>query len=143
LGQPFSFFPWHSYTILIHSALKAYRILIPSLRQHHTHLHRRPTINPKIKEIIMTNTSQIPTANPGTNEHSAADKAAKLNAKIKETWSKLSDDDIKLYASNRGQFFSKLKEKQDVSQQDAEKQLKEIETSCASSCGTKKPAKAA
>ena len=57
------------------------------------------------------------------------DKSVNMNAKIKETWSKLSDDDIKLYNGNRDQFFAKLKEKQSVSKEDGEKKLKEIEAS--------------
>ena len=59
-----------------------------------------------------------------------ADSQAKLNKKIKETWSKLSDEDVKLYATNRMQFFNRVKEKQNVSQEDAEKHLAEFEKSC-------------
>jgi uncharacterized protein YjbJ (UPF0337 family) len=89
-------------------------------------------INQKIKEIHMTNMNQ------NTNNPDAADKTAKFNAKIKETWSKLNDDDIKLYSSNRDQFLAKLKEKQSVSKEDAEKQLLEMEKSCATACNTEK-----
>ncbi|MDD3021879.1 MAG: hypothetical protein PHX61_13005 [Alphaproteobacteria bacterium] len=63
--------------------------------------------------------------------------AAKLHAKIKETWSKLGDDDIKLYDSNRAQFFSKLKEKQNVSKEDAMKKIQELEKACGCSSSTK------
>jgi uncharacterized protein YjbJ (UPF0337 family) len=80
----------------------------------------------------MTNTNQ------NVNKPEASDKTAKFNAKIKETWSKLSDDDIKLYNGSRDQFFAKLKEKQDISKPDGEKILLEIEKSCAAACSTEK-----
>lgn len=67
-----------------------------------------------------------------------ADSQEKLHKKIKETWNKLSDDDVKLYATNRMQFFNRLKEKQNVSKEDAEKHLMEFEKSCGCS-----PSKAA
>jgi uncharacterized protein YjbJ (UPF0337 family) len=86
----------------------------------------------------MTNTNQTPSTNQNMNKPDAAEREAKFNAKIKETWGKLGDDDIKLYASNKDQFFAKLKEKQSVSREDAEKQLKEIETSCAAACSADK-----
>ena len=60
----------------------------------------------------------------------AAD-SAKVHAKIQETWNKLSPEDVKLYATNRGQFFTKLEEKQHVSKADAEKRIVEIEKACA------------
>jgi uncharacterized protein YjbJ (UPF0337 family) len=73
--------------------------------------------------------------NPNKNENNAntsssSDKFAAFNAKIKETYSKLSDDDVKLYDGKRDQFFAKLKEKQNVSKEDGEKKLQEIEKSC-------------
>lgn len=74
----------------------------------------------------MTNMNQNPTQNP--------ENAQKLHAEIKKTWSKLSDDEIKLSQSNRDQFFAKLKEKQGVSKEDGEKKLQELEKSCG--CGT-------
>lgn len=66
---------------------------------------------------------------PQVNKPDNTEKSANLNAKIKETWSKLSDEDIKLYNGNRDQFFTKLTEKQSVSKEDGEKKLKEIEAS--------------
>ena len=81
-------------------------------------------------------------ANAATPANS--DKAAKISKEIKATWSKLSDDDVKLYASSRDQFFAKLKEKESVSKDDAEKRLQEIEKTCAAECAEKdKDAKAA
>jgi uncharacterized protein YjbJ (UPF0337 family) len=59
---------------------------------------------------------------------------AKLNAKIKETWSKLSDADVALCSSNRQQFLGKLKEHYQLSNDDATKKIKALEESCG--CGT-------
>lgn len=54
----------------------------------------------------MTNTNPTP-------EKSAAnsDQASKLNSKIKEAYSKLSDEDVKLYSSNKDQFFCQAERK--------------------------------
>lgn len=68
--------------------------------------------------------------NSKSNPTENADAVLKVQAKIKSTWNKLNDDDVKLYASNRAQFVAKLKEKQNVSNEDAEKHLKEFEKSC-------------
>ncbi len=75
-----------------------------------------------------------------TNMNQKPENAQKLNAEIKKTWSKLSDDDIKLCETNRDQFFAKLKEKQNVSKEDGEKKLQELEKSCGcgTSCGSEK-----
>ena len=79
----------------------------------------------------MPNTVQ-PMANAQSPENTA-----KLHAKIKETWNKLGDNDIKLYDENRDQFFSKLKEKQNVSREDAQKKIQEIEKACGCGSSTK------
>jgi hypothetical protein len=76
-----------------------------------------------------------------TDKHavkSDADSQDKLTKKIKETWSKLNDEDVKLYATNRMQFFNRLKEKQNVSKEDAEKHLAKMEADCG--CGSSKAA---
>jgi uncharacterized protein YjbJ (UPF0337 family) len=73
----------------------------------------------------MTNTNP----NPNMNKPASVDTDKKLSAKIKETWGKLGDEDIKLYSGNREQFFAKLQEKQGVSKEDAEKKIQEIEKS--------------
>ena len=65
-----------------------------------------------------------------TNKNNKADAAEKRNAKIKETWSKLSDDDVNLYDGKRNQFFAQLKEKHNVSEEDGKKKLQEIEKAC-------------
>ena len=82
----------------------------------------------------MTNTNQ------NMNKTEPSDKAAKIQAEIKQTWSKLSDDDAKLYNGSRDQFFTKLKEKQNVSKEDGEKKMQEIEQTCGAACSTEKTA---
>ena len=77
---------------------------------------------------------------PNMNKAEGSDKSAQIQAKIKAAWNKLSDDDIKLYTSNRPQFLAKLKEKQNVSKEDAEKKLQEFEKSCGSACDSAKVA---
>lgn len=77
---------------------------------------------------------------PNMNKNESSDKATQIQAKIKAAWNKLSDEDIKLYASNRPQFLAKLKEKQNVSKEDAEKHLQEFEKSCGSACDSTKVA---
>ncbi len=72
------------------------------------------------------------------NKAGSPDNTVKLHAEIKKTWSKLSDDDIKLYSDKRDQFFAKLTEKQGVSKEDGQKKMQEIEKSCG--CGTAKAA---
>lgn len=65
-----------------------------------------------------------------TEESKMSDNAAKMHAQIKASYSKLSDDDIKLYNGKPDQFFAKLKEKQNVSKEDGMKKMQEIEKSC-------------
>ena len=54
----------------------------------------------------------------------------KLHKKIKETWSGLSDNDVKLYDGKRDEFFAKLKEKSNISKEDAQKKLQQLEKDC-------------
>lgn len=63
----------------------------------------------------------------------------KLHKKIKETWSGLSDSDVKLYDGKRDEFFAKLKEKVNVSKEDAQKKMAQLEKECGCS-GTAKAA---
>ncbi len=54
----------------------------------------------------------------------------KLQKKIKEKWSGLSDSDVKLYDGKREEFFAKLKEKSSISKEEAQKEIKQIEKDC-------------
>lgn len=92
-----------------------------------------------MKPIYMTdNTINMPKAD-------SVDNAAKLAVKIKETYPKLSDDDIKLYSGQREQFFAKLSEKQNVSKADAVARISELEKACGcgASAAKTQPVKAA
>lgn len=68
-----------------------------------------------------------------TDNAATSANSAKLHAQIKQTWSKLSDDDIKLYEGRQDQFFAKLQEKQNVSKVDGQKKMQELEKACG--CG--------
>jgi uncharacterized protein YjbJ (UPF0337 family) len=84
----------------------------------------------KIKDTNMSNKDQ--------NMNKGSVDTEKLHKKIKETWSGLSDNDIKLYDGKRDEFFAKLQEKQNVSKEDGQKKMQEIEKSCG--CGAAKAA---
>lgn len=76
--------------------------------------------------------------NAATPENAAsAESAAKLQAQIKQTWGKLNDEDIKLYEGKPDQFFAKLKEKQNVSKEDGQKKMQELEKACGCGPATK------
>ena len=62
----------------------------------------------------------------------------KLHRKIKETWSGLSDNDVKLYDGKRDEFFAKLKEKANISKEEAQKKMQQLEKDCG--CGAAKAA---
>lgn len=53
-----------------------------------------------------------------------------VKGKIKEAYGKLTDDDIALYNGKAEQFYGKVKEKYGVAREEAEKRMKDIETSC-------------
>ncbi|MES2983947.1 MAG: CsbD family protein [Pseudomonadota bacterium] len=61
----------------------------------------------------------------------------KVKGKLKETWGKLTDNDLMLYKGKRDQLVGKLKEQYGIAKEDAEKKLKEIESSCGCSSDSK------
>lgn len=67
-----------------------------------------------------------------------SEDAIKLHTKIKETWTELSDDDIRLYDGKSDQFFIALKKKHNVSKENAEKILQDLKKDCC--CGNTKAA---
>lgn len=77
----------------------------------------------------MPNTNQDMNKNKNSKENTE-----KLHKKIKETWSGLNDNDIKLYDEKRDEFFAKLKEKAHVSKEDAQKKMQQLEKECG--CGS-------
>ncbi len=61
------------------------------------------------------------------NKERIEGKAEQLKGKLKETWGKLSDNDIALYNGQREQFLGKLKEYYGLAKEEAEKKVKAIE----------------
>jgi uncharacterized protein YjbJ (UPF0337 family) len=61
------------------------------------------------------------------NQDQAKGKFEQLKGKLKETWGRLSDDDIALYNGKREQFLGKVRETYGTAQAEAENQLKKLE----------------
>lgn len=77
----------------------------------------------------------MPDTNQNANkEQNSKENTEKLHKKIKETWSGLGDNDVKLYDGKRDEFFAKLKEKHNVSKEDAQKKMQQLEKDCG--CGS-------
>ena len=72
------------------------------------------------------------------NQDQVEGKLGQLTGKIKETWGKLSDNDIALVNGKREQFFGKLQELYGLNKEDAEKRFNELEKSCG--CSSNKAA---
>lgn len=68
------------------------------------------------------------------NKEQVEGKAQKLKGKIKQTWGKLTDNDIMLLDGKRDQFLGKLKDHYGLTKEEAEKKVKALETECG--CGT-------
>jgi uncharacterized protein YjbJ (UPF0337 family) len=67
------------------------------------------------------------------NKDQADGKFEQIKGKLKETWGKLTDDDIMLYNGKRELFLGKLKEHYGIAKEDADKKIKALEdASCAS-----------
>ena len=60
------------------------------------------------------------------NKDQAKGSFDQLKGKIKQTWGRLTDDDIALYNGKQDEFFGKLEEKYGVAKEDAETQLKKL-----------------
>lgn len=76
--------------------------------------------------------------NPNMNKNeNSKENTEKLHKKIKETWSGLSDSDVKLYDGKRDEFFANLKEKANISREDAQKKLQQLEQDCGCSTTAK------
>ncbi|MBL0319288.1 MAG: CsbD family protein [Alphaproteobacteria bacterium] len=61
------------------------------------------------------------------NQEQVDGKFTQLKGKIKETWGKLTDNDVTLFNGQRDQFLGKLKEHYGLGKEDAEKKIKEME----------------
>lgn len=75
----------------------------------------------------MMNPNQSQNVQQNTN---SPENTEKLHRKIKETWSGLSDSDIKLYDGKRDEFFANLEKKQNISKDDAELKMHQLEKEC-------------
>lgn len=63
----------------------------------------------------------------------------KMTAEIRKSWSRLTDEDARLYEKQPDLFFAKIKEKHGIGREEAQKRLTEVEAACGS-CGTEKAA---
>ncbi len=77
------------------------------------------------------------------NKDQIEGKFTELSGKIKETWGRLSDDDVALYEGKRDQFFGKLQTTYGIAKEDAQKRLDELEKSCGWKLGSGSTDKAA
>lgn len=82
------------------------------------------------KSVLPASASTAPKQDNANSASASQDKAGMLNAEIKKTWSKLTDEDVKLYDKQPDQFFSKLKEKHNISTEDAMKRMTQIKAAC-------------
>jgi uncharacterized protein YjbJ (UPF0337 family) len=64
------------------------------------------------------------------NQDQMQGKASQLRGKIKETWGRLSDNDVALAEGKQEQFFGKLHETYGLVKEDAQKRLSELQRSC-------------
>jgi uncharacterized protein YjbJ (UPF0337 family) len=71
------------------------------------------------------------------NNEQATGKFEQIKGKLKETWGKLTDDDLMLFNGKREQFLGKLKEHYGLAKEDAEKKIKALEDAA---CSTTKAA---
>jgi uncharacterized protein YjbJ (UPF0337 family) len=76
------------------------------------------------------------------NKEQATGQWDQLKGKFKETWGKLTDDDIETFKGKKDQFFGKLKEHYGIGKEEAEKQIAQHEKDCgcASSTNTRSAA---
>lgn len=66
------------------------------------------------------------------NQDQTKGKFEQLKGKMKETWGRLTDDDLTLYEGKRDQFFGKVQEKYGLLREEAEDRVREMEASCTS-----------
>jgi uncharacterized protein YjbJ (UPF0337 family) len=76
-------------------------------------------------------TAAGPRQETSVNKEQIDGKFERIKGKLKETWGKLSDNDLMLYDGKREQFLGKLKERYGLAKEEAEKQVKACEDACA------------
>jgi uncharacterized protein YjbJ (UPF0337 family) len=77
------------------------------------------------------------------NQDQAAGQWQQFKGKLKETWGKMTDDDLELYKGKKDQFFGKLKEHHGIEREEAEKQSTKLEKECNYSCDSASKTKSA
>jgi uncharacterized protein YjbJ (UPF0337 family) len=68
------------------------------------------------------------------NKEQLSGKYDQFKGKLKETWGKLTDDDIATLEGKSEQFYGKVKEHYGIEKEAAEKKVKELKDSCG--CGS-------
>jgi uncharacterized protein YjbJ (UPF0337 family) len=61
------------------------------------------------------------------NQDQVKGKSDRMLGRIRETWGRLTDDEVVLYSGKRDQFFGKLEEKYGLLREEAEDRLRELE----------------
>ena len=64
------------------------------------------------------------------NKEQVEGKFEQLKGKVKATWGKLTDDDLKLVAGKRDQLVGKITELHGIAKEQVEKELKAMEDAC-------------
>jgi uncharacterized protein YjbJ (UPF0337 family) len=70
-----------------------------------------------------------PERRPQMNQDIMNGKWRQFSGKMREKWGKLTDDDLDVINGRRDQFLGKLQERYGVTRDEAEKQLKDFESS--------------
>lgn len=65
------------------------------------------------------------------NRDQVQGKFEQIKGKVKEQWSRLTDDDVALLNSQREQFFGRLQELYGTSREEAERTVRDIERKAA------------
>ncbi|MEJ0062671.1 MAG: CsbD family protein [Alphaproteobacteria bacterium] len=74
------------------------------------------------------------------NREQAEGNWNQFKGKVKETWGKLTDDDIALLEGKRDKFFGRLQEAHGVAREEGERMVKDFEKSCGCSSKSSKAA---
>ena len=89
------------------------------------------------KEPMTTAGGTTPSRSQGAANQGQNENQEQMNTQFKQTWNKLSNDDVDLYHSGkRDQFLGKLQEKHGLNKDEGEKKLKGIEESCGGGCSS-------
>jgi len=59
------------------------------------------------------------------NNQTISGSMKEMGAKIKQQWSKMTDDDVGLFEANKDEFFARLEKNQGIARDEAERTMKE------------------